>query len=150
MPTAPMGNEKSSLPPGKYRAEITEAFESTAKSGSSMVTVKLCAVDHDMGFLCMDRFMLEGGGASIGSAKLAALGIRPGKQFEVEELLGRRVSAGCVVETYQGDDKLAVDINAPGSECGYWPETQPPIDGEAEADQEPEKDEPGDDVPYTI
>ncbi|MEK9724417.1 MAG: hypothetical protein VW405_13175 [Rhodospirillaceae bacterium] len=117
------------LEPGTYLVAVTSCEVKTAKSGFPYFNVELCALDHENARLCYDILMLGGRGRDIGNAKLGALGI-PADEDDIEprRLVGRHVRVTVVNETYDGKERLTVDIKAPGSACGYYPVDQPEPD----------------------
>ena len=129
MAKVPPRQTPTALKPGVYLAEIKNAVQKTSKAtGDAYLALHLVAVDFGGAFLCFDNAMLEGGGANIGSAKLSAFDLDPGDNFEPNELIGRRVYVDCVLDTYEGVDRLKVAISRRDSRCGYWPEADGPAD----------------------
>ena len=43
------------------------------------------------------------------------------ESVEPEDFIGRRVVAAVATDSYQGQDRLVVDIRAKGSKAGYFP-----------------------------
>ena len=115
---------------GIYFAEVKKAEDGRSKikdgggGGEEMITLTLRAVDLDA-HLCVDRLMLEGGGARIGSSKLGALGIPDEADFETATLIGKRIYVAVEPREFNGQTKLEVDIKG-GGHCGYWPESEKP------------------------
>ena len=81
--------------------------------------------------------MCAGKGAGIGKRKAKAFGFEfeDGEEIYAERFVGCRVIAHCVRESYQGKQKLTVDISE-GKFCGY------DIIGQERDDAEADPEEP--------
>lgn len=134
-------NQAQISDPGMYRVKVVACEERESKSGDPYFSVRLAAVDFDNAFIGFDTIMLEGGGISIGIAKLTGLGIteQDGDDLQPEQLVDREAWAMLEIDTYQGRTRMQVDIRADESECGYYPISgeepkgvqKPVADGEA-------------------
>lgn len=119
--------------PGLYRAEVAQAVDKSSAKGDPMFNIALKAIDFPgvNGFLCFDNVMLAGPGWGIGKSKLQVLRPNLPADFKGElspsELLGRRCIVRVIYQKNQnGEDRLAVDIRAPASHCGYYDEVASP------------------------
>jgi len=121
------------FPPGIYLAEVVGCEERTSRKGDGMLNVEwLHLASSPPKRLCYDNLMLQGGGAGIGTKKLQALGFSKEKPpTSAAALIGKRAWV-CVKKDDSDDAKqrgkarLAVDISAEGSCCGYWAEDDQP------------------------
>ena len=117
--------------PGIHLGRVAKCeLRKSEKTGSRYFNVQFVADDPlggEESTLCFDVIMLEGRGRSIGQGKLKALGFEEGEAIESsQDLIGRRAWLACARETYNGKERLKVDISADGSLCGYFFEDQPP------------------------
>ena len=71
-----------------------------------------------------DYIMLSGKATNMGRKKATALGVPEDMPIGEETLKGKRATVHCIVEEYNGEEQLKVDINAT-EWCGYEPEAQP-------------------------
>lgn len=118
--------EQSIPQPGVYLAEIIKAEEKYAKSGDPMfmVTFKDTETHKE---LVRDVIMLDGNGARIGYAKLEGLGFSKSvTNIDPMDMIGKRVKIALGHRDYKGPAQATVDIQAPESFCGYWPEGEGP------------------------
>ena len=125
----PPKSVRTLLRPGIYLAEVARAEEKVSKSsGAPYLNVKFMAPEWAGEEICWDMIMLGGNGINIGRAKLGALGIDldDGAEHTADELKGRRAYISVVVEKYNGEERLRVDIDTDTSHAGYWPEGERP------------------------
>jgi len=116
--------DRKQLEPGTYHVEVLTAEERTSRKGDTYFNVGLGAIDFGGRRLCYDNIMLEGGGRSMGQAKLVALGIEKGTpEVHPDSLIGLRAYAFVSIEEFNGKKRLSVDISR-GSHCGYWLESE--------------------------
>ena len=110
---------------GVYLLEVKDAQTKTARSGSAMISVQYKMRDRDV--TVWDNIMLEGGGWKIGKPKLAALGVPSDFKGNLNplDLVGKRVWAALKRDTYDGRDRMSVDINKL-KYCGLQPESMMP------------------------
>ena len=119
--------------PGIHLAEVVNCEQRESRKGTLMLNLDLLGIGRTPPKrLCYDNLMLRGGGASIGTKKLQALGFSKEKPpTSAAVLIGKRVWV-CVKKDdsdyakQKGYDRLAVDISAEGSCCGYWAEDDQP------------------------
>ena len=116
-----------SVKPGIHHVVVASAEERESKKGDAYFSVRLKQADGEA-TVCFDTIMLSGKGLAMGLSKLAMLGFVPGEREEIlaAELIGKKAWISAKEDTYEGKTRLAVDISARGSRCGYWPEEDPP------------------------
>lgn len=122
-------SERSFHPPGDYLVRVSQCeLKKSKTSGAQLFNVRLVAEQlTGEPTLCFDTIMLEGKGASIGCAKLEALGFDRDSEMEAADLVGRRAWVRVKLEEYQGKTNLKVATTfEPTFECGYWPEDERP------------------------
>lgn len=105
-------------PAGAYAAEVVKAEEKVSKAGDGYISLKirLDGVDWHV----YDVLMASGKGAGMGKAKAKAFGIdfSDGAEIAPEDFVGKRATAHCIRDEYQGKPKLSVDAEQ-GEYCGY-------------------------------
>ncbi len=120
--------------PGDYPCEVMDSVEQISSGGHTMFLVKFKTME-DGRYICTDRLMLAGAGASIGHAKLRALGYEEDFKGDIAaaELMGKRVMLHLVVREYQGTKSLDPDIKQ-GEYCGYSRLTTEPVQAVQDVD----------------
>ena len=111
------------LIPGAYDVEVLYAKKKESRNGNMMVMVGLGEPGADRSF-AWDYIMLSGKATNMGRKKATALGVPEDMPIGEETLKGKRATVHCIVEEYNGEEQLKVDINAT-EWCGYEPEAQP-------------------------
>ena len=114
--------ERSTAKPGTYTFEIEHAELRTGKdSGYEFISLRLRCVD-DRSISVFDTLSFSPKARNIIQAKLSGLGMKDVKEVSPDDFVGRRVVAAVRMEEGpQGNDRLVVDIRAPGSKAGYFP-----------------------------
>lgn len=128
------------LVPGTDLWAIKSCEEGKSSKGDAMLTLKLARVSNP-GDHIYDTIMLAGAGWPVGKRKLGALlpaGFKG--EFDVLELIGRRLWLSTGIESYQGRDRLRVLI-ADLKFAGMQPEGMVPpgcaLPAEPEAESTP-------------
>lgn len=112
--------------PGVYRVKVDAVDDRPSKAGKKMLNLTL--VDFDTGkTVCFDRLMLEGKefALTLTKNKLKTLGVSTSGPLDTRDIKGR---AAWIAVVYgepndRGRSYLQVDIGAPGSKFGYWPDS---------------------------
>jgi hypothetical protein len=102
---------REKIEPGLYTLVCLKAQLKHAKaSGDRYLSVECKVQGRDA--KVWETIMLEGKGKSMGVAKLAGWGFKPGVQPEPHEFIDREVQAHLKYEEWQGEQWLKVDLRA--------------------------------------
>jgi hypothetical protein len=131
---------KPDFEPGVYLAEVKDSLlKHSSKNGDQYFGVELesSGLDGMKKRLCQDVLMLEGKGASMGVAKLRALGFfedGTAQDIDAHELVGKRCWVRVDWQHYEdrktGERKKSLKPYASFQpfDCGYYHESHPPED----------------------
>lgn len=118
---------------GIYPIRVKAAREKTGKKPPYTPYFSLELVNDETGEpLCYTNIMLMGKGWNLGKLALRALGVRLDFEGDLlaDELVGRRAYAALKVGSWEGQERLEVDVKM--GKGGWWPWGEKP-DGVADS-----------------
>jgi hypothetical protein len=120
----PSGGSNESMSAGVYHVEVADAEERVSQSGDAYFSIRLKDLESGR-IVCFDIIMLAGKGLGIGLSKLSKLGFdKDDDEIVAAQLIGRRAWVGTKEESYNGKERLVVDIKWAGSSTGYFAEDE--------------------------
>jgi len=124
------------LTPGVDLWEIRECNRKDSRGGTPMLALKLARVSDPTQHM-YDNIMLAGGGWGIGKRKLGAfLPADFAGEFDPLDLIGTQVWVETEIQTYEGKDRLAVNVNGL-KHGGYQRADDPPAGKTIDEDSVP-------------